>query len=71
MHIHGSLPTTTAAAQSYSAAQIEKTEQKRRADEVRKRLQAQAATDTSLTSEETVLINHWTAEDTKPSQYYY
>ena len=71
MHIHGSLPTTTAAANMYSAAQIEKTEQKRRAADVRKRLQAQPATDTSLTSEETILINHWAVEDPHPAQHYY
>lgn len=71
MHIHGTLPTTAAGAQSYSAAQIDKTEQKRRAEEVRKRLQTQSVSDTSMTPEETVLINHWTAEDPHPTQYYY
>jgi hypothetical protein len=71
MHIHGTLPSTTAAAQSYASSQLEKTEQKRRAEEVRKRLQSQAANEASLTAQETVLINHWAAEDPKPAQYYY
>lgn len=71
MHIHSTLPSTTAAAQIHSAGQLEKTEQKRRAENVRKRLQTQATTDASLTSEESVLINHWTAEDPHPAQHYY
>ncbi len=71
MRIHRNQSSTTATAQSYSAAQIEKAKQKRRAEEARKWLQTHATLGTSLTSEETAFINHWTTADPKPTQYYY